>query len=167
MDDDTVGTRIEDARRRKGWTQIDLATATFTTQTCISYWESDKRAITVHDLLIVASALNVAPAELIPDDTPTPKPPPVLDLTCLTNDLREILYQLEATTSAPTAVIGWVVMPTQKCDTRTGRHWHLFLHLKTGTSLRVGGLHFNTEPEATAWASTNLQLRHITTHTNQ
>lgn len=166
MDDDTVGTRIAAARKEKGWGQNDLATATFTTQTCISYWEGDKRAITVHDLLIVASALEVSAAELIPDATPEITPPPKLDLTCLTKDLREILYKLEKTVTGPTAVVGWVVMPTQTCDKRPGRHWHLFLHLKSGTSLRVGGLHFNTEPEAVTWGATNLRLRHIT-HINQ
>lgn len=163
--EDTVGTRIAAARAEQGWSQRDLATATFTTQTCISYWEADKRTITVHDLLIVASALNVPPASLIPDETPVPAKLPVLDLTCLTKDLREILYRLEKTVTGPNTVTGWVTMPTQNCDTRAGKHWHLFLHTHGGTSYRISGLHFNTEPEATAWASTNLRLRHLT-HTN-
>lgn len=161
-DDYTVGDRIAEARRAKGWTQNDLARATFTTQTCITYWESDKRAITVHDLLLVASALGIPATDLIPGDHPTPVRPPVLDLTCLTEDLRDILYRLDNTMTAPDAVIGWVIAPTQTCDTRAGRHWHLFLHQKNGTSLRVGGLHFNTEPEAIAWGTANLRLRHLT-----
>jgi len=160
--EDTVGTRIAAARADKGWTQNDLAKATFTTQTCISYWESDKRTITVHDLLIVASALDVAPASLLPDDAPVPAKLPVLDLTCLTQDLREILHRLEKTVTGPNTVIGWLTMPTQTCDTRAGKHWHLFLHTEGGTSYRISGLHFNTEPEALAWGNTNLRNRNLT-----
>lgn len=161
---DTVGTRITEARKAKGWSQTDLANAVFVTQTCISYWERDERSITVRDLLTVAAALAVPAVDLIPDITYQFAKSPVLDLTCLTADLREILYRLERSVRTPATVIGWVSMPTTTCDTRTGRHWHLFLHTNSGTSLRIGGLHFNTEPEARSWGEANLWLRQITTH---
>jgi transcriptional regulator with XRE-family HTH domain len=164
--EDTVGTRIAAARADKGWTQNDLAKATFTAQTCISYWEGDKRAITVHDLLLVAAALDVTAASLIPDDAPPPAPPPPLDLTFLTQDLREILYRLEKTVTGPHTVVGWAAKPTQMCTTRPGKHWHLFLYTHGGAGYRIDGLHFNTEPEAVAWGSANLRLRHLP-HGNQ
>lgn len=160
--DDTIGTHIANARRTRGWTQKQLAEATFTTQTCISYWETDQRAITAEDLLTLAAALDVPPAELIPDPTRTLSPRPPLNLTALADDLRDLLTRIERHLGQPNAIAGWLTMPTQTCDTRTGKHWHVFLHLHTGTSLRIGGLHFNTEPEAVAWASANLRQRRIT-----
>lgn len=160
---DTVGSRIAEARRQKFWTQSDLAAAVFVTQTCISYWETGGRAITVPDLLHVAAALGVQAADLIPEVTHTPDHVPVLDLSFLTADLRGILYKLERTAVTGSTVTGWMHEVDQTCTTRTGRHWHLFLHTHDGTRLRIGGLHFNTEPEAVHWGRTNLRLRHITT----
>lgn len=162
MNDDTTGTRIATTRRARGWSQKQLAEATFTTQTCISYWEADKRAITVNDLLTIAAALDVTAADLIPG-TPTASRPLALGLAWLADDLRDLLSRLEQHLNGPDTVTGWTVKPTRTCDTVPGRHWHLFLHLHSGTTLRVSGLHFNTEPEAIQWGSANLRLRHVIT----
>lgn len=92
---DTVGTRIAKARLDKGWNQTTLAAILGTTQTCISYWENGARDITVTNLLHIALALGVPAANLLP--TTTPDTPP-LDLTELTQDLRDLLTRLETIT---------------------------------------------------------------------
>lgn len=161
---DTVGTRIAEARKRKAWTQADLGAAVFVTQTCISYWERGDRAITITDLLHVAAALGVQAADLIPEITQSPVSAPVLDLSFLTADLREILSKLERSALTPATVVGWSCGVDRTCTTRTGEHWHLFLRTHGGTDLPIGGLHFNTEPEAAHWGRANLRLRHVTGH---
>lgn len=62
----TVGQLLRAARTARGWTQADLAARVHRHQMSISYWETGQRASTVDDLITVAWALGVTPAELLP-----------------------------------------------------------------------------------------------------
>lgn len=53
-----VGRRIHDARKTKGWSQTELATAAKRTQATISLWESAKRTPGLDDLIDLSEALG-------------------------------------------------------------------------------------------------------------
>lgn len=61
-----VGERIRVAREKKGWTQKVLADQIARSQTAISYWENGRRMMNVDELLVLASALGVPAAGLLP-----------------------------------------------------------------------------------------------------
>lgn len=61
-----VGERIRVAREGKGWTQQVLGDQIARSQTAISYWENGRRMMNVTELLDLARALGVSPAELLP-----------------------------------------------------------------------------------------------------
>lgn len=67
VDPNTLGGRIRAARDRAGVSQEQLAAAVATTQSTVSKWEGgDTRYLTVADLTLIAEALRVHPAELLP-----------------------------------------------------------------------------------------------------
>jgi transcriptional regulator with XRE-family HTH domain len=59
------GELIRLLRRRKGWTQRDLAQAAGVTQTTIVRLEKGKRGAMISTIRKVAEALGVPPAELL------------------------------------------------------------------------------------------------------
>lgn len=64
-----IGARIRAARERRGWSQAELATRVYRTQTAVSYWESGSRLMGVDDLIRVAAALELHPSALLSDTT--------------------------------------------------------------------------------------------------
>ncbi|MBO3751563.1 helix-turn-helix transcriptional regulator [Streptosporangiaceae bacterium NEAU-GS5] len=72
----TVGFLIRATREASGLSQRELGQRVGKTQTGVNYWEKNKRNLTVHDLINVARALDVAPAALIPGGEVTPEPLP-------------------------------------------------------------------------------------------
>lgn len=63
----TVGRRIRRLRERRGTTQTELASRANLTRTSLSNIEAGRQRISVRALLEMAAALNVSPAELLPD----------------------------------------------------------------------------------------------------
>lgn len=154
--DTTVGALIADARKRRGWTQEQLAATLYVGQACVSGWERDRRAVTVHDLIAIAHALDINPAALIPDTHHTPRRPPKLDLIKLIADLTQVLHHLAGAMPTPHTVTGWTTH-TQPCQAIPGHHWHVYLQTHDNSEYRIDGLHFNTRTEADTWATTNLR----------
>lgn len=61
----SVGRRLREARERLGWTQAELAQRLGRTPTAISYWEGGQRSPGLDDLIDLAEALQVSPADLL------------------------------------------------------------------------------------------------------
>jgi transcriptional regulator with XRE-family HTH domain len=59
-----IGTRIAEARRAKGWSQIKLGEAVGAGQTTVSSWERERTEPTREDVQRIADALAVSVAEL-------------------------------------------------------------------------------------------------------
>ena len=64
-----VGGRIRRVRLERGMSQRELATMVGVVQAAVSFWERGQRPITVDDLALVAAALQVRPADLLPEAT--------------------------------------------------------------------------------------------------
>lgn len=56
----TFGQRLRARRAARGMTQADLARALGRTQTCVSYWESDRREPSFADLSVLAKSLEIS-----------------------------------------------------------------------------------------------------------
>lgn len=66
VDPDTVGGRLRAARRRSGLSQEQLAAEVGASQSHISMWEQGRHRMEVNELLALAAALGIHPAELLP-----------------------------------------------------------------------------------------------------
>lgn len=64
-----VGGRIRRVRLERGMSQRELATMVGVVQAAVSFWERGQRPITVDDLALVAAALQVRRADLLPEAT--------------------------------------------------------------------------------------------------
>lgn len=62
-----VGGRIRKARSARGQSQLELARAVGLTRSSIANIEAGRQRSAVHVLVLVAQALDVPPADLIPD----------------------------------------------------------------------------------------------------
>lgn len=69
----TIGERIRDFRRQKGWTQAGLAGRSGIPQPNLSRIEAGEQDPTVSTVLRICSALGVRPAEIF-EDRPVPRP---------------------------------------------------------------------------------------------
>ena len=65
MPADSVGTRIRTARRARGWTQDDLATAVGVSRSAVAQWETDRAGQLRDNLARIAAALGQPVAELL------------------------------------------------------------------------------------------------------
>lgn len=63
-----IGKRIYDLRRKKDWTQEQLAEKSFLTPQFVSYAESGKREIRIGSLLKIASALETSTDYILTGD---------------------------------------------------------------------------------------------------
>ena len=62
-----IGAELRRARSERGITQDALASRASLTRTSMSNIEAGRQRVTVHALLTMATALDVAPATLLPD----------------------------------------------------------------------------------------------------
>ncbi|MGI8730262.1 MAG: helix-turn-helix domain-containing protein [Solirubrobacteraceae bacterium] len=85
-----VGERIKRAREAASISQATLAELLGKQQTAISHWESGRRLPGIDDLVNLAEALGVAPADLLPDTEPARRSGAVL--------LRAVMDALESDT---------------------------------------------------------------------
>jgi Zn-dependent peptidase ImmA (M78 family)/predicted XRE-type DNA-binding protein len=60
-----VGSQIRLFRERRGMSQAELARMLGRTQTAVSYWEAGRRSPDIDDLIALANALGLEPAELL------------------------------------------------------------------------------------------------------
>lgn len=65
-----LGLRLRERRKSAGLTQQDLAKALELSRTSITNMESGRQPLLVHTLVAAASAVGVAPSELIPEVEP-------------------------------------------------------------------------------------------------
>jgi transcriptional regulator with XRE-family HTH domain len=63
----SLGERIRDLRRERGWRQIDLAEQAGINENYVSDLEIGKKEICLRTLHVVAAALGVSASELIKD----------------------------------------------------------------------------------------------------
>ena len=75
----TLGEKIREARKKKGWTQKELAEAVGTATVTIRQYEADKREPSNATLLSLASALGLPNAayfffDPVPEDAKSPAP---------------------------------------------------------------------------------------------
>jgi transcriptional regulator with XRE-family HTH domain len=61
----TVGTRIRQARRARGWTQDDLAIAVGVSRSAVAQWETDRAGQLRDNLGRIATALEMPVADLL------------------------------------------------------------------------------------------------------
>jgi transcriptional regulator with XRE-family HTH domain len=66
VDPDTVGGRLRAARKRAGLTQEQLAAAVGASQSTVCKWEQNLYGLEVTELIALADALGIHPAELLP-----------------------------------------------------------------------------------------------------
>jgi transcriptional regulator with XRE-family HTH domain len=70
LDPNEIGRRIAAARRRKGWTQLDLALRAHVSPSSISKWERG-RLPPVPQLIRLAEVMEIDPGELVAEPTLT------------------------------------------------------------------------------------------------
>jgi transcriptional regulator with XRE-family HTH domain len=70
LDPNEIGRRIAAARRRKGWTQLDLALQAHVSPSSISKWERG-RLPPVPQLIRLAEVMEIDPGELVAEPTLT------------------------------------------------------------------------------------------------
>lgn len=61
-----IGTRIREARKRRGWSQLELAQAVNLTRSSVANLEAGRQRPPVHVALLIAHALTVPVDELLP-----------------------------------------------------------------------------------------------------
>jgi transcriptional regulator with XRE-family HTH domain len=66
-----VGQRIAAARRKRGWTQAELAERLGWPRDTLVHYEHGRRALAVDRLVTIADALGVPPAALLIADQPS------------------------------------------------------------------------------------------------
>ena len=57
---ESVGTRIRDFRRERGWTQDDLAQATSVSRSAVAQWETDRAGQIRGNITRIADALGIS-----------------------------------------------------------------------------------------------------------
>lgn len=66
-----IGRRVRLARERLGLTQDSLASQVMLSRTSVTNIEKGRQKVLAHTICSLANALNVLPAELLPDSLPT------------------------------------------------------------------------------------------------
>lgn len=61
-----IGSRVRQARKRQGWSQLDLAQAVDLTRSSVANLEAGRQRPPVHVALLIAQALDVPVEELLP-----------------------------------------------------------------------------------------------------
>lgn len=116
-----VGQRIRSIREARGWTQSDLAARLRRTQTAISYWESGRRALSLDDLVDVATILGVSSAELLPDGHVRRPVPTLLRAVADQVDAGRLADELERfalhAQDLPQPPVRWQIPPASPRDT--------------------------------------------------
>jgi len=116
-----IGRLIREARERRAWSQGDLAARLGRTQTAVSYWESGRRVLGVDDLVVLASALGVAPGDLLPDGDHRRPIPTLLRAVAERVDAHVLADELEKfavrASGLPSLPMRWHVSPSSPRDT--------------------------------------------------
>jgi transcriptional regulator with XRE-family HTH domain len=90
-----VGRRIAQARNQQGLTQEQLGAKIGVHQVTVTNWESGSRAINVINLVLVADALDVPPASLLPGvDTKIPNALSIMTLAEQASAVADKLHAL-------------------------------------------------------------------------
>jgi Zn-dependent peptidase ImmA (M78 family)/DNA-binding XRE family transcriptional regulator len=92
-----VARQVRLARKRRGWSQQELAERLDRTQTAVSYWESGKRKPDIDDLLDLADALDEDVSFFLPPDRQRQPIRAILRATAerlASSDLQETLERL-------------------------------------------------------------------------
>jgi len=61
-----IGERVRRARKRQGWSQVDLAQAVDLTRSSIANFEAGRQRPAVHVVLLIALALKIPVEDLLP-----------------------------------------------------------------------------------------------------
>lgn len=61
----TIGSRIKEARERRGWSQRELAVMTGASNASVSRWETNQREMTAGNILSICYALDISPNWLL------------------------------------------------------------------------------------------------------
>jgi len=92
-----VGRRIAQARNQRRLTQGQLGSKIGVHQVTIAHWECGSRGINVINLVLVADALEVPAASLLPgDDTNDQDDPNALSIQTLTRQASAVANELHA-----------------------------------------------------------------------
>lgn len=100
---DTLGQRIQELRRRRGWTQERLAQETGLNRNSLACYETDRHRPPPRSLRKLAFSLEVSPVDLDPELSPVFAPPEAPP-RCVCGELRMIdLAALEKLRGLPEA----------------------------------------------------------------
>ena len=61
----TIGTRLKEARDKRGWSQRELAVMSGSSNASISRWEANQREMTAGNIISVCYALDISPNWLL------------------------------------------------------------------------------------------------------
>lgn len=97
-----VGMRIRTARMDQHWSQDRLAEATGFRQASISRWEMGERSMTVEQLIVVADAMGLEAASLLPG-SPQAEQSLTIGAAKLADQLRATADLIDTRLTAPQA----------------------------------------------------------------
>lgn len=74
-----IGERVQTGRRRRGWTQLELATRAGVSFAVISRLETGRQSVSAERLAVIAQLLGLSLDDVcrLPDPAPVPDPVPV------------------------------------------------------------------------------------------